>query len=146
MRQITPFPVWVGHGGDGRAFPELFELGIRAVVQLAAEELPIQTPRELVFFRVPLVDGGGNDVKLLDLAVRSVAALLQRGIPALVCCGGGMSRSPVIVAAALAVLHGNDFEGSLKLVTEEGPADFSTVLLTEVKHVITSSGGADTPG
>jgi protein-tyrosine phosphatase len=103
VRQITPFPVWVGHAGDGRAFRKLFDLGIRAVVQLAAEEPAIQTPRELVYFRFPLMDGTGNDLELLDLAIRSVASLIRKGILTLVCCGAGMSRSPAIVAAALTV-------------------------------------------
>ncbi len=136
MRQITPDLVWLGHAGDGRAFRELFDLGIRAVVQLAAEEPTIQTPRELVYFRFPLMDGSGNDPELLDLTIRSVAALIRKAIPTLVCCGAGMSRSPAIVAAALMVHRAADFDECLKFVTECGPADLSAGLLAEMKHVI----------
>ena len=84
----------------GRAFGELFEQGIGAVIQLAAEETTIPMPRDLIFCRFPLEDGTGNDPDLLSLAITSLAHLISRGVPTLVCCGGGISRSPAIVAAA----------------------------------------------
>ena len=87
MNEITPYPVFVGHAADGRAVKELLDQGIRAIVQLAAEEPPIVTPRDLVFCRFPLEDGSGNDADLLSLAITSVAHLVSRGVPTLVCCG-----------------------------------------------------------
>jgi protein-tyrosine phosphatase len=132
MTQITPYPIWIGHAGDGRAFRELFDLGIRAVVQLAAEEPSIQTPRDLVSFRFPLIDGSGNDPDLLDLAIRSVVALEQKGIPTLVCCGAGMSRSPAIVAAALALARRSGLDESMQIVAKCHPLDLSPPLWAEV--------------
>ena len=41
-------------------------------------------------------------IALVGLAVATLANLLERGIPMLACCGAGMSRSPALVAAALA--------------------------------------------
>ena len=108
MNEITPYPVFVGHAADGRAVKELLDQGIRAVVQLAAEEPPIVTPRDLVFCRFPLEDGSGNDADLLSLAITSVAHLVSRGVPTLVCCGAGMSRSPAVVAAALSIIEHRD--------------------------------------
>ena len=94
MNQIEPYPLWVGNGGDGRATKILFEKEIRAVVQLAVEEESLRLPHEFISLRFPLIDGIGNDPDLIHLAVRSLAFLVGKGIPTLVCCGGGMSRSP----------------------------------------------------
>lgn len=123
VNEITPYPVFVGHAADGRAVKELLDQGIRAVVQLAAEEPPIATPRDLVFCRFPLEDGSGNDTDLLSLAITSVAHLVSRGVPTLVCCGAGMSRSPAVVAAALSIVEHRDPGAALKFVTQLHPAD-----------------------
>src|SRR5438552_6823632 len=100
MNQIKPYPVWLGHVGDGRAIRALFDEGIRAIVQLAVEEAALQLPRELVCLRIPLVDGADNDPDLLCLSITSVALLIESNVPTLVCCSAGMSRSPAVVAGA----------------------------------------------
>ena len=65
MTHITPYPLWLGHAGDGRDLRALHEAGIRALVHLAAEDPPDQPTRDLMYFCVPLVDGMGNDFDLL---------------------------------------------------------------------------------
>src|SRR4051812_36720706 len=69
MNQILPYPLWTGHAGDGRDYRRVLDHGIRAVVQLAAEEPPLQPPRELIYLRFPLNDGADNADDLLVLAV-----------------------------------------------------------------------------
>src|SRR4051812_35595809 len=101
MNQIPPHALWTGHAGDGRDYPRLFELGIRAVIQIAAEEPPLQPPRELIYLRFPLRDGADNPDDLVSLAVAALASLVRHRVPTLVCCGAGMSRSPAVAAAAL---------------------------------------------
>lgn len=83
MNQITPYRLWVGHAGDGRAFQAVFDKGIKVIVQLALEEPPLQPPRELVYLRFPLLDGSGNDLNLLRPAINCVAILLKEGSPTL---------------------------------------------------------------
>ena len=136
MRRLTPYSVWVGHAGDGIAFRELFDLVIRAVVQLAAEEAPIQIPREFVYLRFPLIDGVGNDPELLDLAIRSVESLIRKEIPTLVCCGAGMSRSTAIVAAALMTLRSEEIEKCLEFVIKSSPVDLSAGLFADIKSIM----------
>ena len=139
MREVLSQLLWVGHAGDGRDFRELFALGIRAVVQLALEEPPLHLPREFILFRFPLLDGAGNDPAVLGLAMNSVAGLIRLRIPTLVCCGAGMSRSPVIAAAALSAVSGDGFDECLERVTSRGPADVSPALWADVRNVL--SGG-----
>lgn len=58
-------------------------------------------PRQLVYCRFPLNDGGGNDPNLLLQTVQTVVDLLAAGTPTIVDCLAGMSRSPTIAAFAL---------------------------------------------
>src|SRR5262249_46886862 len=116
MKQVHPHALWLGHAGDGTDYRAILDAGIRAVVQVAAERPPLQPPRDLVYCRSPLVDGPGNDTKLLLLAVTTVANLLDRRFPPLVCCGGGLSRSPAVAAAALAMVFQETPEDSLRQV------------------------------
>jgi len=136
MHQIEQYPLWVGHAGDGRAIRQLLDQGIQAIVQLAVEEPPAQPPRELIFCRFPLLDGIGNDPVLINLAVDAVATLLRSKIPTLVCCGGGMSRSPAITAAALAQVDGAALNDCLERVAECYPADVLPGLWDEVCRAV----------
>jgi protein-tyrosine phosphatase len=138
MRQIQPHRLWVGHAGDSRDFRALFGAGIEAVVQLAVDEPTVATPRELVSCRFPLLDGIGNRAELLSMAIRTVAALIRLGIPTLVSCGSGLSRSPTIAAAALSLATGQPPDDCLRLVAEGRPSDVTPGLWNEVKEVLAS--------
>lgn len=138
MNQIPPYPLWIGHLGEGADFRRVFDAGIKALVHLAAEEAPAQPPRELIVCRFPLYDGGGNRSELLALAIRTTATLLEMHLPTLVCCGAGASRAPAIAAAALAVAHGETPEESLKRVVQHHPSDVSPGLWLEIKGVLES--------
>jgi hypothetical protein len=94
MDQIPPHKLWIGHAGDSRNYSLLLESGIKAVVQVALEELPLQPPREFVYLRFPLSDGGCNPAELIGLAIIAVANLIQSRVPTLISCAAGMSRSP----------------------------------------------------
>jgi protein-tyrosine phosphatase len=135
MNRIPPYSLWLGHAGDGRDFRALFDAGVEAVVRLAAEVPPEATPRELICCRFPLLDGTGNRAELLSLAIHTVVALLRLRVPTLVCCGAGMSRSPAIAAAAMALIGGESAEESLKKLGKIHPIDVSPGLWKEVKEV-----------
>jgi len=136
MEQIAPYSLWIGHAGDGRAFRELFDRGIQVVMQLALEEAPIALPRELVYCRFPLVDGGGNDPEILATAVETLARMLQSELKTLVCCGAGMSRSPLLAAAAISIVEKRPLQETLIRVTTGRPADVATSLIADVANVV----------
>ncbi len=102
MHEICPNSLWIGHALDVRAPRSLFDVGIAAVVDVAFEEPTAQLPRQMTYCRFPLNDGGGNEPSLLLQTLRTVTGFLSLGIPTLVACSAGMSRSPTIVAFALA--------------------------------------------
>lgn len=139
MKQIMPYPLWLGHSGDGREFRQLFDAGIKALVDLAAEEPPSQPPRELIYCRFPLLDGAGNDMTLLSLAVNTVANLLERQLPTLVCCDYGMSRGPALAAVALALVYQETPEDCLQRVVAQHRSDVSPALWDELKGFLDST-------
>jgi protein-tyrosine phosphatase len=136
MTHIEPYPLWLGHEGDGRDFRRLFGAGIQAVVQLAIEVLPLQPPRELTYLRFPLYDGPGNDPELLALTINTLAGLLRAGTPTLVCCSAGMRRTPAVAAAALFGAHGGSPEEWLEQIARQHPTDVSPAFWEEVHNVM----------
>lgn len=140
MNQVVPYPLWIGHAGEGRDFRAIFDQGIRAVVDLALEEVPVQTPRELISVRYPLLDGTGNRADMLFLAISTVATLLKMNIPTLVVCGAGMSRAPAIGAAALALVHQQKPEECLQLVAKHHAHDISPGFWKEVLAALPTVG------
>jgi protein-tyrosine phosphatase len=136
MDRIMPYPLWIGHAGDGRETSRLCNDGIKAVVQLAAEEPPLLPPRGLTYLRFPLVDGAENSIELLTLAVHAVADLVAFRVPTLICCGAGLSRSPAIAAVAISWTSGAAPDESLKLITRQRRADVSPGLWDGVRGVL----------
>ncbi len=119
MHQIFPHPVWIGSTGDLRDWKRLYELEIRAVFQVAYEETLPTLPHDLVVCRFPLVDGDENPPERLELAVATLTRLLDQGFACLVCCQAGLSRSPAVVALALARHTRQPFEVGLELVARQ---------------------------
>src|SRR5215468_3039219 len=103
MRQVVGRTLWLGNSGDLRDPRAVMAAGIAAVVELADSEQLAVLPRDLVRCRFPLSDGGDNPPWLLRLAAESVAALLRAGVPTLVCCASGLSRSVCVAAGGLAL-------------------------------------------
>jgi hypothetical protein len=138
MRQVSDYPLWIGHAGDGSDFRSVLDSGIRAIVQVAYEEPPLHPPRELLYCRFPLIDGPDNDKTNLALAITAVANLLEKGVPVLVCCGAGMSRSPAIAAAALSMVYQESPEDCLKQIAGDEPMDVAPSLWLGVKALVDS--------
>ena len=122
----------------GNDYRQILEAGIESIVQVALEEVALQPPRELTYCRFPIVDAPGNERRLLYLAVVTVANLLEKNVPTLVCCGSGMSRSPVIAAAALAMVQQEEPEDCLRQIAEHHPHDVTAGLWIEVKKMFDS--------
>jgi protein-tyrosine phosphatase len=136
MREVLPNLLWTGHSRDARQPAELFDLEIRAVVDVAAEESPAALPRELIYCRFPILDGDGNDLLVLRLAIATIEELIGSEIPTLIACGAGMSRSPALAAAAIARLRDWSLDAALKFVLETGSADVSPRLWRQIEAAV----------
>ncbi|MEK6257770.1 MAG: dual specificity protein phosphatase [Planctomycetota bacterium] len=132
MRAISSYLLWIGNVGDVRRVADLIDLGIVAVVDLAANEPVATLPREIVYCRFPLLDGAGNESWMLRAAIETISGLLRDNVPTLVACSAGMSRSPALVAAAIARFSARDPNECLMECVEGGPADVSPLLWHDV--------------
>jgi hypothetical protein len=132
MNQVVPYPLWLGHSGEGRDFRQIFDAGIKALIQAAAEEPPPQPPRDLIVCHFPILDGGGNRAELLFVAVSTVATLLKLHLPTLLCSGAGASRGPAIAATALAMVLHEPAQECLQRVVRCHPSDVSPGFWSEV--------------
>ncbi|MBY0525084.1 MAG: hypothetical protein K2R98_16890 [Gemmataceae bacterium] len=136
MNQVPPYSLWIGHAGDSTLYGKILDTGIQAIVQLAAEEPSLQAPRDLIVCRFPLLDGTGNDRKLLSLAVMTVANLLESNVSTLVCCSAGMSRAPAVAAAAISMVYQEKPDDCLKQVAEHRPHDVTPGFWAELKAML----------
>jgi protein-tyrosine phosphatase len=135
MREAITNCLWLGNAMDARDITAVLELRIVAIVDLAMEEPAIHYPRDIIYCRIPIVDGAGNRPEIIRAAVDLTASLIDSRVPTLVACGAGMSRSPIIVAAALARVDGRSLEQALEDITAGVAHDISTSLWAEVKAV-----------
>ena len=132
MRQIPPHPLFLGHLGDARDTRTLLEAGVRALVDLALNESPLSPPRDIAYSRFPLNDGAGNPPWLLRAAVLHLSGLIREGLPTLVYCGAGMSRTPAVAALSLSLATDQTPGDCLDLIAAVGPCDVSAALWQEL--------------
>jgi protein-tyrosine phosphatase len=136
MRQVAGRPLWLGNRTDLQDVRGVMTRGIHAIVEVADCEPFASLPRELVRCRFPLADGGENPTWLLRLAADTVAALLRAGVPVLVCCSAGLSRSLCVAAAGLALKETRPFSEAITIVAAEGPADVSPALFFQFQRLL----------
>jgi protein-tyrosine phosphatase len=136
MRRIGELSLFIGHAGDLRDLRAIHAAEIAAVVDLAANEPPAALTRDLAYCRLPLIDGPGNPGWLLWTAVTLVTDFVRESVPSLVCCSGGMSRSPAVAAAAIARVQSITLHAALELVAAGGAIDVSPGLWHDVEGII----------
>jgi hypothetical protein len=141
MREVVPGQLWIGNARDSRDLAGLISLGISAIVDLAFEELPVPAPRDMISCRFPLLDGPENTPEVLCAAITTTVALIRSGVPLLVACSGGMSRSPAIVAASLAITRNIPPHDALREVSEKSAHDVSPGLWSAILGILRGEKG-----
>jgi len=135
MIELLPGTLWLGNAMDARDLTRLHDVGIRALVDLAIEETPPKLTRDLVYCRFPIHDGTDNPREILRAAVETLLSFILKKVPTLVFCGAGMSRSPCVAAAALALSRDASFDDTLLEVVAGQPHDVSPRLWADVKRM-----------
>jgi len=136
MREVIPQLLWIGNARDARDVKGVLDLGISAIIDLALEEPPISFPREIVYCRLPLIDGDENNQPIIETAIETVARFIQADLPTLVACSAGMSRSPAIVAGALSKINATPFKEAIQQIAAIGPCDVSPGLWNQIEAVL----------
>jgi len=135
MREIIPGRLWLGNAGDGRDPARLLEAGITAVVNVAVEEPSSSLPRTMIYCHFPIMDGAQECEGVLAAAIQTLVSLLRNQVPVLVHCGAGMSRSPAVVAAALAIIERGNPEEQLRQIVSGHPHDVSPQLWEAIRRI-----------
>jgi hypothetical protein len=81
IREIHPQRLFVGNAMDARDLRLLHDHRIAAVVDLAGNEPPAQLTRDMIYCRIPIVDGDGNsnatiETEAFSVIIASVAILV----------------------------------------------------------------------
>ena len=100
----------------------------------AINEVPAQLARELIYCRFPIIDGDGSSDAVIKMAIRTSVLLLQLQQRTLIACSAGMSRSPAVAAAALALFTNRSPEDCLLGIVANAPHDVSPTLWRRIKH------------
>jgi hypothetical protein len=127
--------LYVGDALAARDLKQLYDQEMAAVVDLAANESPAQLGHDIIYCRFPLSDDESNDDALISLAIKCVHLLMQARVRTLVACSGGMSRSPLIAAAAISMATGDSLANCLVRITANVPHDVSPALFASVSGV-----------
>jgi protein-tyrosine phosphatase len=135
MREILPSKLWLGNSADVHDAEGILQTGIAAVIDLAFEQLMPTLPRSLVYCRFPIMDGQQTSPFALRAAIETLVSLLNKEIPTLVCCSAGMSRSPAVVAGAIAISQGGDPDNRLREIAMGHPHDVSPQLWQDVRCI-----------
>ena len=140
MREILPNLLWTGGTQDLRNMAGLLDQGVEAVIDLAINEPPAAHPREMIYCRFPIHDGGENTPAVLRAVADAASALLDAGLPTLIACSAGMSRSLSIAAIVLSRHEAISADEALGRIAALGPSDISPALWADIKSAV--CGGA----
>ncbi|TWT32643.1 protein-tyrosine phosphatase family protein [Blastopirellula retiformator] len=135
MQELLRHRFWIANVVEARDLRRLHDLGAVAICDLAMEEPPIPLTRELIYCRIPILDGSGNSPATLKLAVATVVRLLDEQTPTLLFCSAGMSRSPSVAAIALAQVESRSPDEVLAELAERMPLQVSPHLWRDLLAV-----------
>ncbi|MDP6442751.1 MAG: hypothetical protein QGG36_04415 [Pirellulaceae bacterium] len=136
MHEIHPGVLWIGNAHDIQRHESLFDAELSAIVDLALEEPPAAPPRELLYFRIPLNDGGGNPLERLQQAIRLTADLVAASTRTIIACSAGMSRSPTIAAHALALGMDKPPQTIAEQISRIRPLEIHPALWTDASQAL----------
>lgn len=135
MRCVIPNVLWIGNARDARDVRTVLGFEITTVIDLAIEEPPITFPRDICYCRFPLHDSNDNARPLLINAIRTTATLIAERSPTMIACSMGMSRSPAIASAALAIAHDMTLDEAISMILQSGPCDISPALFSDLQAI-----------
>jgi hypothetical protein len=125
----------IGNAIEARDMRLLYDNEVRNVLDLAANEKPASLGRDHIYFRIPILDGDGNSDRDIELAIITLVHLMETGNKTLVACSAGMSRSPCIAAASIALTSNGSIDECMHKIVSSGPNDVSPILWHRVKNV-----------
>ena len=118
---------------DTFELPEIYQLGIRAIVSLEEYKNPDAILQQrMEHLHVPIPDFTAPSLSLLKRIVGFISAMIDKEKPVLVHCYAGIGRTGTVLAAYL-ISQGNDVETALQKVRSRVPGAVQT---PEQEHIL----------
>lgn len=134
--------IYLGDYNDAHAENEIEAKGIETIVNLSgatAEDIPREIVKNKNWYHIPIADGSGNKDSVLYTAIRVTKDALSMEEKVLVHCAMGASRSPAILAAAMALEKDTSYDEELeKLKDVRNIVNPEPSLESQVKKVMES--------
>lgn len=135
IRDVYKGLIYIGDAISARDVKQIYDHEFVAVLDLAANEPPAMLGRDIIYCRFPLSDDDSNEVGVVSAAIECLYSLIKRDYRTLVTCSAGLSRSPVIAAAAISIQTGGPLAAVLAQITMSAPHDVSPTLFSSVQRV-----------
>ncbi len=121
LSQVTPL-LFVGGQFHPSQWPQICDLGVRAVLSLQAEyEDRFYGPPPERMLRLLVSDFHAPTLSQLSQGVAFIAAAHDDGMPVFVHCHAGVGRAPLMAAAYLISRHGMSYRNALRHVHAARP-------------------------
>ena len=127
--------LFIGDAISARDLKQIYDHSFRAVIDLAANEPPAVLGRDIIYCRFPMSDDGSNELAVISTAIVCLKSFLDSEFRTLVACSAGMSRSPLIGAAAISLLTEDSLRECLLHSAADAPHDVSPSLFACVERV-----------
>jgi protein-tyrosine phosphatase len=121
----------IGNGLEAQDTTLLKQHAFRSVLSLDGTLTPERAGDlglvEVASYR--LIDGAGNDMRLLRWAIQDLCRLAEEQAPVLVHCHAGRSRSVIVVAGYLMQVRGMEPEDALAAIADRREINVTPALL-----------------
>jgi protein-tyrosine phosphatase len=111
----------IGNEGDAANESFLIDSGITAVLNVAAEVMPLHYQSDIISAKVGLIDGPGNYPSLYTVAIQILDVFLTEGEMVLVHCAAGISRAPFIVTCYLVLKQDVSYSEAEQFILSRRP-------------------------
>jgi protein-tyrosine phosphatase len=122
--------LYLGNIKDADQLAVANPMGITAVISVCAEA-PGTRAKDVSYTCIPIDDSGPLSGRKFEAVMSAIATAVGRG-KVLVHCVGGMSRSPILLAAWLDRCGYAEFKTALREIAEAREIDPSPILLRSV--------------
>jgi len=133
---MTDYELYIGDFQDASRPEKLQERGVNSVLKLTYQDPKEGYPDSVEVHEFIMVDGPRNEYEVFVEAVERLLELFESGNTVFAHCNAGMSRSPTVSAAAIALHESMEFESALDKIRESRNIQPHPALLKQANDAV----------